>query len=259
MSNAIRPACLLLHGFTGTPFEMTPLAQALRARGFAVETPLLPGHGTTLAECDSTTWTDWSRAAREAFDRLAALGGPVFAAGLSMGGSLCLQLGRERSPAGIACLAAPLKLYRLMPFIAKDPRLPFVGLMRHVRPIWPVPPKPRESLVIAPWEGYEGGTPLNALHSLMHGLADLRRDLGSVRAPLLVAQCPTDTTVNARDAFAIRREAGSAVKRLVWLPIEERVTGHHLVTTHCETRERVAGLVADFFSELLSDDGRARP
>ena len=39
---------LVLHGFTGCPQSMRGLAQALAAAGFAVELPLLPGHGTAV-------------------------------------------------------------------------------------------------------------------------------------------------------------------------------------------------------------------
>ena len=39
---------LVLHGFTGNPQSMRGLAEAFAAAGFAVELPLLPGHGTTI-------------------------------------------------------------------------------------------------------------------------------------------------------------------------------------------------------------------
>ena len=43
------PAALCLHGFTGTPYEVAPLARALAAAGFAVSAPLLAGHGDSPA------------------------------------------------------------------------------------------------------------------------------------------------------------------------------------------------------------------
>lgn len=248
------PGCLLLHGFTGRPFEMEPLAEALGGQGFRVSLPLLPGHGGSAGELDRLGWEDWAAAAVRAYDELAAQSGPVFAAGLSMGGSLCLELALRRPVAGLACLAAPLRLYRLVPWIAKDPLLPFVPLLRHVRPLWPTPPKGAESRRIAPWQGIEGAVPLNALYRLMQGLAGLRGRLGEVTAPLLVVQCPTDRTVDVRNAFEIRRLAGSAVKRLELLKICETITGHHLLTTHEETRAQVADLVGGFFGALLSRD-----
>ncbi|EPR42345.1 putative carboxylesterase [Desulfovibrio sp. X2] len=256
MDAATKPGCLLLHGFTGTPFEMQPLAEALADRGFSVETPLLPGHGTRVEELDRLGWSDWRDAALGAFDVLGARTPPVFVAGLSMGGALALEIARQREPAGIACLATPLRLYRFLPFIAKDPLLPLVPLFRHLRPLWPVAEKRAESREIAPWVGYEGVVPLNATHELMRGLRRVRRGLAEVTAPLLVVHSPGDATANVRDAFEIRRRTGSRIKRLELLPIAERVTSRHLLTTHRETRKRVSELVCGFFEDLLSRDGR---
>ena len=84
-------ACLLLHGFTGSPWELRPLGEALATRGLHVLAPLLPGHGTTPEALVGVTHRDWTRAAARA---LFSLRGHrrVFVAGLSMGSLLSLQL-----------------------------------------------------------------------------------------------------------------------------------------------------------------------
>ena len=50
---------LLVHGFTGSPASMKPWAQALADEGYAVEVPLLPGHGTRWQDLNKVTWADW--------------------------------------------------------------------------------------------------------------------------------------------------------------------------------------------------------
>ena len=108
-------AALCLHGFTGTPFEVRPIAEGLAAQGFTVLAPVLAGHGGTVAELASTR-----------FDRLAGLGragaagrcgdevdgGPVAIAGFSLGGLLALRLAHRHPDwvAALAVLAAPLRL-----------------------------------------------------------------------------------------------------------------------------------------------------
>jgi carboxylesterase len=42
-----RVGVLLSHGFTGSPASMKPWGEFLAERGYAVEVPRLPGHGTT--------------------------------------------------------------------------------------------------------------------------------------------------------------------------------------------------------------------
>src|SRR5436305_1135017 len=63
---------LVVHGFTGNPQSMRPLAEAFAAAGFTVELPLLPGHGTSLDDIIATGWDDWSGAGEAACQELAA-------------------------------------------------------------------------------------------------------------------------------------------------------------------------------------------
>jgi pimeloyl-ACP methyl ester carboxylesterase len=94
---------LVLHGFTGNPQSMRPLAEALAKAGFTIDLPLLPGHGTSVEDLLPTRWEDWSQAAEDAFAGLAARCDKVAVAGLSVGGALTCWLA-ERHPeiAGIA-------------------------------------------------------------------------------------------------------------------------------------------------------------
>jgi len=61
---------LVLHGFTGNCNSMRGVAHALAAAGYAVELPLLPGHGTSVEDMNTTSWSDWSAAAEEALEKL---------------------------------------------------------------------------------------------------------------------------------------------------------------------------------------------
>lgn len=84
---------------------MRPLAEALARAGYAVELPLLPGHGTSVADMVPTRWDDWSGAAEASFQALAARCDKVVVAGLSMGGALtCWLAEHHRHLAGIALI-----------------------------------------------------------------------------------------------------------------------------------------------------------
>ena len=109
-----RVGVLVVHGFTGSPASMRPWAEELSARGYAVEMPLLPGHGTRWQDCNKVTWSDWVATVEGAFDRLAAENDAVFAVGLSMGASLCLRLAADRGEelAGLVLVNAAVDTLR---------------------------------------------------------------------------------------------------------------------------------------------------
>jgi carboxylesterase len=85
-------AVLLLHGFTGSPWEVRPLGEALAARGWHVLAPRLPGHGESPEAMLFTTWHEWLAGAEAALQSLHGRFPRVVVAGLSMGGLLSLIL-----------------------------------------------------------------------------------------------------------------------------------------------------------------------
>ena len=91
-SDGRRVGVLLSHGFTSNPASVRAWAESLAERGYAVELPLLPGHGTTWQDLNETTFADWYGAIERSFDRLAAENDAVVAGGLSMGQWLSLPM-----------------------------------------------------------------------------------------------------------------------------------------------------------------------
>src|SRR5215468_6389272 len=106
-----RGACLLLHGFTGSPWDVRPLGEALAQRGYRVRAIRLPGHGTTPEAMAGVSHRDWEAAAESA---LLSLSGArhTFIAGLSVGALLAVLLA-ARYPeriTGLALIAPALRL-----------------------------------------------------------------------------------------------------------------------------------------------------
>jgi carboxylesterase len=99
---------LVLHGFTGNPQSMRGLALAFADAGYTVEMPLLPGHGTDVADMVPTRWEDWSGAAEAAYVELAARCDSVVVVGLSMGGSLTVWLAQHHPEIAAIVLVNPL-------------------------------------------------------------------------------------------------------------------------------------------------------
>lgn len=102
---------LLLHGYTGTPYEMRPAGEFFAERGFLTYCPRLSGHGTVEGDLNSCTFYDWINSVEEAYLYLRGRCSQVYVMGLSMGGLLALKLAQlHKEIKRVVILAAPLFL-----------------------------------------------------------------------------------------------------------------------------------------------------
>jgi carboxylesterase len=198
---------LVLHGFTGSPISMRPLAEAFAAAGFAVSMPRLPGHGTVVEDMIPTRWEDWIGHARAAYDALAARRGPIVVAGLSMGGTLTVALGLDHpNTAGLVLVNPAVEP------MAEEFRV-LLGQMAEVSETMPAIgddiAKPGVS------ERSYDATPIKALLSLAEAGDELAARLGELRMPVLLCASPQDHVVppTAPDYFCARVSA--SVERVV--------------------------------------------
>lgn len=197
---------LVLHGFTGNPSSVRPLADAMVAAGHTVECPLLPGHGTRIEDMLPTRWADWSAEAEAAFGRLAARTERQVVAGLSMGGSLAIWLAvHHPEVAGLICVnpavaadAGTVELVQamadageeIMPAIGSDVADPDV-----VESAYP-------------------GTPIAPLLSLFEVAGQLGHRLGEVGCPVLLFTSPEDHVVPPADSDLLASTVAGPVERV---------------------------------------------
>lgn len=233
------PAALVLHGFSGDPWEVAPLAAGLTAAGFRVEAPRLPGHDGRPESLEASTWQAWADAAREAFGRLAASGGPVCIAGQSMGALLALHLAAEqrRRVTALALLSTPLRL-------VGRARL-YGWLVRRfgVRERWRFVAKgPRDALDQTAVAG-SPQTPLIPARAFLE-FDRLRRivrhELGKIDRPALVIHAARDHTAWPGSADLLRRRLAGPVECL------RLARSYHQVLVDVEGPEVVRAVIAFF-------------
>lgn len=198
---------LVLHGFTGSPQSMRPLAEALADAGFSVELPLLPGHGTSLEDMLPTRWPDWLGAAEEAYAALRARCDRVVVAGLSMGGTLALALAEAHPEIAGLILVNPLveqaaeSFYEAMRgFLAEG--------VEHIPGIGSDIARPGG--VEAAYEG----TPVAALLSLMDGTGAVQANLAAVSCPVLLLSSRVDHVVPTTSGDAVVSGVTGPVERV---------------------------------------------
>jgi carboxylesterase len=232
---------LVLHGFTGNPQSMRPLAEALAAAGFTVELPLLPGHGTSVEDMVPTRWDDWSGAAEAHFQALAARCDHVMVAGLSMGGTLtCWLAERHRHLAGIA-LVNPLVHAPDAEFRAGIQGLldagteTIDGIGSDIK---------KEGSVEAAYPG----TPLAAVLSLFGGADAVEAGLAEVHCPVLLLSSRDDHVVEPVSGDVVAAGVSGPVER-IWLE-----DSYHVATLDNDA-PRIEAAVVGFATTVLGGPG----
>ncbi len=234
------PAVLCLHGLTGTPWDVRPLAEALVVAGFACRGPLLPGHGTAPAELARVRRGAWLDATRSAFDALAATHRRVYVLGLSLGGLLALQLCVERRVKGVVVLAAPLRFSAVVR-----------AAVRLLAPIGVSLPKtPRISDPDAR-RGHPGypRMPLPAVRELLHLQREVEGVLPRVESPLRLIYSRSDRTVGHADASRILARVGARDRAVHYLDRSD-----HVLPIDLE-RESVSRLTVEFLGTMEARAG----
>jgi len=102
---------MLIHGFASTTYEMLPLAHFLESKGYRVVLDNLPGHGTTIEDCNSTKYPEWISFVEQRFAELSGECDELYIVGFSMGGILGLHLA-SLFPIKKLVIAAPVMSFK---------------------------------------------------------------------------------------------------------------------------------------------------
>ena len=249
MTTAIMPGCesfaaengplgvLVLHGFTGNPASMRPLAELIAAAGYSVELPRLPGHGTTVEDMKTTTWSDWSGATLVAYDDLRARCDKVAVVGLSMGGGLTAFVAENR-PDVAACV-----------FINPLVKAPVEELVTGLQALLDAGLEEIESIgsdikMEGSVEASYDATPLAPAASLFEAMKGVNEDLSKIAVPSLLLSSREDHVVTSDNGDDIVNKATGPVER-IWLE-----NSYHVATMDND-HELVESATLSFLDRVL--------
>jgi len=220
---------------------MRGLALALAGAGLTVELPLLPGHGTDVADMVPTRWEDWSAAADAAYVELAARCESVVVVGLSMGGTLGIRLGERHPEIAALVLVNPLVVppdADTLAFIDSvidggDELAPGVG---------------SDIALEGAVESAYAELPLRAARSLFAAAADVEAALGSVTCPILLFSSPQDHVVPPVSGDRLVEGVKGPVERIVL----ER--SFHVATLDYD-KDEIEARTVQFVTDVLAPIG----
>jgi len=226
-------AALCLHGLTGTPYEVRPLADELARRGIRALGPALPGHNATPKRLAEIRHTEWLEVAAAQLKALRASHRRVFVVGLSMGGLLALDLAAGHSVDALVPIGTPLWL-----------RHPLAHLIPLLKYLAPMPKKRvgsdiRDDAARRRHPSYDV-IPLRSVHELQRLQRRVRQSLPRVTAPILVAHGALDRTASPSDARVIHARVRSSIRELRFFE-----SSGHVVPVDLDGAE-LARTVADF-------------
>ncbi|WP_275899493.1 alpha/beta hydrolase [Bacillus piscicola] len=197
--------CLCLHGFTGSPWEVEPLAERLRSQfGWLVYTPVLPGHGPQekLKEASYKAWIyKADLAAQELFKRCEK----VYAVGFSMGGMLA------------AYIAARYPLERLVLLSAAAQYIGVGQLMKDAAVM--IENGVKGNMKDHPWHPIfqeKIQTPLQSVAEFRKAVKAVTPFLQDVRIPVFIGQGANDGLVPIRSASYLYEMIGGTAKQLYY-------------------------------------------
>ena len=255
---------LLIHGLTGAPAEMKPLAKRLARRGFEVAAPLLSGHGVDEATLLKTTWRDWLDGLCVAHDAFVAEVDTVHVAGICVGGALGLMLAAERPTiraAAVYSMTFEYDGWNMPRFAVAAPVIQLVANLPGVRRLAWAETHPfglRDERLRALAERAPDGLidgaidrlPLGALFQMYRLGRHLEQVGKAITTPTLILHARDDDMSHPRNAYRLQRALGGPTQLHL---LED---SYHMIHVDQE-RDLVAAETASFFGAATPHDAPA--
>lgn len=197
---------LFVHGYTGSPSSMLPLATAAAGSGYTVELPRLSGHGTSVDDLMKTSWGDWTSDVQAAHDELRQRVDQLVVVALSAGGAWASWLALRRR------LDALMLVNPFVVPLADDVIDQILAAIEAGVEIAPGEP-PDISRPCDDEVSYHG-TPLRPLLTIQEALGDLAPLLGEIDIPVLLATSPQDHVIDPMNSEVFASSVAGPVKRL---------------------------------------------
>jgi carboxylesterase len=225
--------CVLVHGFTGGPYEVAPLAEVLGREGFEIEVPILSGHGKGRSEMLRANREDWINSVEESCSKLFT--GPKDETGLrvligfSMGSLITAQLANAYSVDKLVMISPPL-------FYPNPKRLILDGL----RLIFGTDQGAKK--YFKQYSAKFRNTPIRSTWEFRKLVEECSKCLPEINIPTLILQGELDQVVKPHSAMKVYEQIGSKDKEIHYF----KQSRHLLVLD--EEQEQVIDCIKRFVS-----------
>jgi len=198
--------CLMIHGYTGGPYEISPLTQYLDEKtNWTIEVPTLPGHGKNL-DLRDISHESWIDTAEKALQKLNKKCDEIYIIGFSMGGMIASYLAAKYEVEKLVLLATAGK-YLSFKQIGMDMGEILADRMKG---------ELDNNKLYLHYKNKTGHVPFKANIEFMKLVKFTRRYLKKVKTPVLIAQGQQDGMVPYKTAYYLDKEITSEQKEVVF-------------------------------------------
>jgi carboxylesterase len=199
--------CVLVHGFTGSPEEVEPLARALRSAGYDVVIPVLYGHCGSKDDLKQATASAWIQSVQPIV-MAAVKTQPVHLIGFSMGAMVSAIIA-NKFPVSTLTMLSPAVYY-------VGPKQMFRQIANVIKETWDKGGAGQSYLR----QRIEkiSQTPLQSVKQFRRLIQIGKTALPKVNIPICIIQGENDEIVEPRGADFVFSSVASTDKELHYLP-----------------------------------------
>lgn len=203
---------VLVHGFSGSPYQMRDLGSFLNQQGVSTSILRLPGHGSRLEYFAQSKYDDWMGAVRKDVDAMTQRCRTIVLIGRSFGGVLALLEAQNRPEriSGVVLIAVP---YPRLMYRVQDALLPVARIFKKsIHKMWARPEENEERKR----QGRYLELPLPSLHQFFLTMERVRSmRLRNFQIPVMIVQGMKDEQAKPRNIDWYESRLGDAVKDIV--------------------------------------------
>ncbi len=209
---------VLIHGFTGTLYDLREIAAHLAENGINAKGVLMSGHGSSPDDLTKTNAGDWWQSINQEFQKAVSVYQKIFLVGYSFGANMAIDLAVRYPDKIKAIILLGPSLY-----IRKDKLarffLPFKSLYSDYQPKKFKTPKNREEYEDS---GAYPVIPLKCLKEFFRFIDDYtKKEIPLLNARTLIIQSIKDGTVHPKSARYIYEKMNGRDKELFLLDNHE--------------------------------------
>lgn len=197
--------CLVIHGYTGGPYEVEPLVTYLKQKtDWKIVVPTLPGHGEKLA-LENISHDKWIESAEENLLKLNAEHEQVYLIGFSMGGMIAAYLSAKYKVDKLVLLAPAGKYLSFKQISVEFGELLMDGLKGNLT----------NNLVYNHYRKKWKTVPFKSTFEFMKLVKHTRHFLTEIKIPVFIAQGQLDSLVPAKTIHYLDKKIASTEKEFV--------------------------------------------